>query len=179
MMKFIGKIFYFLLCFILFIQITIYFLPKKQLLEYANSKLSSYYISLNSKQIDENNFKIVLENNTLRYDKLKVASSQKIEFLSLIFLEKIKITNIKFGDIATGIFPPNIKDIIVYWTPLYGYKVKISAQGDIGEIYGYIDLLHQNVTVHLKPSKIATLNYKKILRKMKKEAKGYRYVQSF
>jgi len=178
-MKFFKKIIYFLICLIVFLEITVYFLPKKQLFLLANAKLSSYLISLDAKDISDRDFRLILKNSVLTYDKMQVASSKKIEFLSLIFFEKITIRDIKLSDIVMGMLPKDIKEVDIKWTPLYGYKVRFHAIGDVGKIDGYVDLFHKKVVLHLNPSRLVRRSYRRLLRQMKKEGKGYKYVKNF
>jgi len=118
-MKFFKKIIYFLICLIVFLEITVYFLPKKQLFLLANAKLSSYLISLDAKDISDRDFRLILKNSVL--------------------------------------------------TPLYGYKVRFHAIGDVGKIDGYVDLFHKKVVLHLNPSRLVRRSYRRLLRQMKKE----------
>lgn len=178
-MKLFGKLIYFLLCLILFLELSIYFLPKKQLLYYANSKLNSYFISFEPKQVKDKGFKLILQDTTFKYDKLPMATSKDITLFSLLFIDKIVLKDIYLSDIALDILPKKVDIVTLCWNPLNGYKVKIYAKGDIGEANGYIDLFHRKVILYLKATKKAKRKYFNILRQMKKEAKGYRYVKSF
>jgi len=176
----IKKSIYFIVCIVAFLEIAIFFLPKKQLWLYTQDILSKkYYISLNSKEIIDKSFNLIMYKNTLEYDKIKIAQSYKIKTFSSAIFEKIDIKDIYFDDIFTTVLPKHLDDITIQWTLFMGYKIKISAMGDIGILNGYIDILHKKIILHLKPSNIANKRYKKILHYMKKEAKGYRYVQSF
>ena len=178
-MKLFGKLIYFLLCLTVFLELSIYFLPKKQLLYYASSKLNAYFISFEPKQVKDNGFKLILKDTTFKYDKLPMATSKDITLFSLLFVDKIVIKDIYLSDIALDILPKKVDLITICWTPLSGYKVKLYAKGDIGEANGYIDLFHRKLILYLKASKKAKRKYADILRQMKKEAKGYKYVKSF
>ncbi len=180
MVKFMKKLLYFTLCLILFFEVTIYMLPKKVVWQYINNKILSHYlISLDSSSIKEMPFGLVLENGSLKYDKLEVFSGDSIEIVSSIFIEKVVINKIHFSDIAMDIFPKNIEKMVIYWTPLTLKKIEIRSSGDIGTISGYIDISKREIVIHLKPSTKAKKSYSNILRQMKKSDKGYKYVKNF
>ena len=178
-MKLLGKLIYFLLCLILFLELSIYFLPKKQLLNYANIKLNSYFISFSSKQVKDRGFKLILDDTTFKYDKLPMATSKEITLFSLLFIDKIIIKDIYLSDVASDILPKKVDLATLYWTPLQGYKIKVYAKGEIGKATGYIDLFHRKIILYLQVTQKAKRRYSNILRQMQKEAKGYKYVKSF
>ena len=179
MIRFFSKIMYFILCIVLFLEIVVYFLPKKQIWFYTQQKLEKYYISLNSKGYKDKGYEFLLKDNSLKYDKLNVATSKKIEVFPLIFINKVKIKNIKLSEVLSDMFPSKIEKATLYWSPLCGYKIEIEAKGDMGNAHGFIDVLHRKVVIDLEPSKIMKRRFSRTLREFKKVKTGYRYVKTF
>ncbi len=179
MIRVFKKLIYFLVCLALFLELSIYLFPKKELLYYINNKLHSYYISFNSKKIEDKGFKVILSDTSFEYDKLPIAKSKEILLFPLLFVNKITIKNLHLSDVASDILPKKIDFITIYWSLLQGYRVKIYAKGDIGKVEGYVDLYHRRVVLFLKILKGIEAKYPNLLRVMTKEAKGYKYVKNF
>lgn len=179
MIRVVKKVIYFLVCVILFLELSVYLFPKKQLLCYMDSKLHSYYISFDSKKIEDDGFNLILINTAIKYDNLTVLTAKEITFFITFFSNKVIVKDIYLNNIASDILPEKIDFATLYWNILQGYTLKIYAKGDIGKIEGNIDLFHRKIVLFLKPTKQSKSRYSNLLKVMKKEAKGYKYVKSF
>jgi len=175
----IRKIAYFLIYFILFLEILIYFLPKKELWYLAQKRLQNDYITVNYEKATEGSFSFEIKNGSIKYDKLKIASFKEAEIISMLFYNELHIKNIIFSDIVSGITPKHIESLKLYWTPLDGYKIPLKAKGDMGSIEGFIDMWHKKILIILKASDMMKKGYRKTLKEMKKSKKGYSYVKDF
>ncbi len=179
MIKILKRFFYFLLCFLLFLQLLIIFLPKEQIFNYLQDKTKVYHIILHSQTIKDEGIKIILKNNSLVYDGLKVASSKNISADMFIFYTQINIKNVTLSEIVESVMPSHISQIKISWSPFILNLVKLQANGDMGTISGYVDLFHKKIILILKPSKLMKARYSATLKNMKKTKKGYRYVYNF
>ncbi len=178
-MKIVSKLLYFIVCFVLFIEITIYFLPKRELWYLAQKELSKNLITVNSSKFQESGFYIDIKDSTINYDKLDIATVKDCKIESYLFYNEIVLKGIRFADIASNISPRNIKSLKIKWSVFDGNKIKIIGDGEMGHIDGYVDILKQKATIYLKASKLMKRRYRKTLRGLKKEKRGYKYVQSF
>ncbi len=179
MIKILKRFFYFLLCFLLFLQLFIIFIPKGQILNYLQDKTKVYRVVLHSQIIKDKGIKLILKNNSLVYDGLKIASSKNISIDMFIFCTQINIKNVTLSEIVESAMPSHISQIKIYWSPFILNHVKLQVNGDMGTVSGYVDLFHKKIMLILKPSKLMKARYSATLKNMKKTKKGYRYVYNF
>ena len=157
----------------------IYFLPKKQLLSFTNVILRNDFISINYKESIDNGFILIVKDAGFKYDRLPIATVKKITLRFLLFSNKVILEDIHTSELASSILPKRIERITLYWMPLQIGKIKVDIKSNIAKAVGYIDLMHRKVVLHVKVVKSAEKRYRDILKQMKKEAKGYKYVVSF
>ncbi len=179
MIKVLKRFSYFLLCLLFFLQLFIIFLPKEQIFNYLKDKTKAYHVILHSKIAKDKGIKLLLKNNSLVYNGLKVASIKNISVDIFIFYTQINIKNTILSEIIENIMPRHISQIKIYWSPFILNHIGLKANGAMGVVSGYIDLFHKKIILILKPSKLMRTRYSATLRQMKKSNKGYRYVYNF
>ncbi|NPA73472.1 MAG: hypothetical protein GXO12_02055 [Epsilonproteobacteria bacterium] len=178
-MRFLKKVLYMLFCFLLFIEISVYFLPKEELFYFAQRKLNGYYIGFYSQKIEDKGFKLKTVNDSIKYDKLDIANIKEADLTTFVLWNDFIAKDIRLSDVSSSIVPRNIEYVKLIWSPFSGYKIKVDIKGDLGVAVGYIDILHKKIVITLKPSNLMKKRYYSTLRGLKKIKAGYKYVKSF
>jgi hypothetical protein len=93
---------------------------------------------------------------------------------TFVLFNKINLHKIAIASSLKSILPQNIDDINITYSVLSPLRANISANGDFGEVKGYMDF---NRTIHLDFVKVGDI--KKFKRELKKNENGWYYENQF
>jgi hypothetical protein len=150
------------------------FMPKKELYYALEHQLEKNAIEINEKNIKENLFGLDIKGADIFYDGVKLAKASDISFKTFLFYTKIDISKIDIDDSFKSMVPFRLNDINVTYSLLSPMRANVYANGDFGDVAGYIDF---NRTIHLDFVKVG--NIKKLQRELKKTENGWYYESKF
>jgi len=146
----------------------ILFMPKENLFFTLQKELSKQNIYINTKT-SSNLLSLNLSNSTIFVDKMDLAKIKQTNILPLIFFNKIELNkiSINFNNLQ-------IKHLNIIYSILDPFKIKIDGNSNFANITGIINLKNHKLKIYL-----LNLTNNTIKSFLKKDKKGYFYVQTF
>jgi hypothetical protein len=171
-MKFILKST--LLIFVFLFSIIV-FLPKEGIYNFLEQKLSEKNILISNEVREENLVSLDLTNMILFYDEINSAIIQSTKIKIFLFLNEIKLKNIRVSSTFKKFVPEKIDNIILKYSILDIKSININAEGDFGLFHGKYNLFENRLEGELKPSSMMKTKYRNILNNFKFNEGKYTY----
>jgi hypothetical protein len=148
----------------------IVFMPKKELYYLLEHQIVKYNVKLNEKTITDTLFGLDLNKVDVYMSGINLAQISNIKFITFLFYNKVNLNQLKIDNSLKSVVPLNIKDINITYSIVSPMQLDISADGDFGEVKGYLDI---NRTIHLDFIKVG--NIKSLKKELKKNKNGWYY----
>jgi len=150
------------------------FMPKKELYYTIEHQLVKLGIKLNEKDITETVSDLQIDGMKVYYEGIGLMDVDSSSLTTFVFYNKINLHKIAVASSLKSMLPQNIDNISITYSVFSPKKANIHANGDFGEVDGYIDF---NRTIHLDFVKIGDI--KKFKRELKKNENGWYYENKF
>jgi len=150
------------------------FMPKKELYYTLEHQLVKLGVKLNEKDITETVSALKIDGMKVYYEGIRLMDVESSTLTTFVFFNKINLHKIAIASSLKSMLPQNIDDINITYSVLSPMKANISANGDFGELKGYMDF---NRTIHLDFVKVGDI--KKFKRELKKNENGWYYENQF
>ena len=151
------------------------FMPKQELYFKIEEELAKHEIELNEKKIHEGLFSLTLEEITVYFKGINVATIQEVDFCTLLFYSSIELQRLHVDDSLKSMVPQETKEALLSHSILAPLEVSVEASGSFGEMEGTIDLSARTVRLDFNESK----NIEMLKPQLKKDEKGWVYETSF
>jgi len=166
------KLFSYILFFLLIIVLT---LPKENLYYFFEKELKHHNIILSKEKIEESFFSLTLFSADVDFNKVPLSKIKEIDFNFYLIYNTLAINSISIKEGFVPILPSKIKNAYFSYSLFTPLTLNISANGNFGKLIGRFSLSSWRLKLKLSESNLMRVKYKNILRKMKKEKKGYSY----
>jgi len=160
LIQFIG---YTLLILILIISL----LPKIDLYYELEHRLKKENIVLSDEIPSDKFLQFSLENTLLYYNDINMASFSRLDFLPLIFFNRVTVDNIKLQKAMQMFLPPKIDKITITYSIIDPMKIYLVSKGQFGKAEGTINLKTRKLHIVLLPSVRMKRNHSNTLGMMK------------
>ncbi len=168
----IFKLFFYFLFFILIIVLT---LPKENLYYLFEKELKKHNIIFSNEKIKESSFALKLSSLDVSFNKIPLSKIKEIDFNFLILYNSLEINSIFIKEGFSPILPSQIDSVYFSYSIFTPLTLNVKANGNFGKLIGRFSLSSNRLKLELIESTLMQVKYKNILRKMKKEKKGYSY----
>lgn len=177
MVKKILKFFAYLL---FFIASLIYFIPKTSIYYFAEQQLKPLAIIVSSEDVRDSGFSLLIEDADISVKSIESAKISKVEIGVYLLYNSVSLNGIALSGMAENFVPINVESVEFTHSVFDPLSLHLSANGEFGEASGTFNILDNNLSINLKPSKLMKSKYKNTLRTLKKTENGeYEYVKSF
>lgn len=164
----------------LFFLALLYFLPKEHLYYLLQQELKEQKITLTQKSLQEKSFGLALENLTVSYEGVPVATIKHLDCTLFVFYNNLKAEGVTLSALTSSYLPPKLSYINANYSIVHPLNIDIEAKGAFGFLHVTMNVLEKRISAQLKPSHILQSNYRRSLRYLKREKNGeYSYAKSF
>jgi hypothetical protein len=151
----------------LFIYIIILFLPKENFYFFIEHKLNEYKIVLGNETLSESFGIFNINDAHVLYYGDEAAKIDKIRVMPFILYNEIKFENIQIAKKFQNFAPSGIESVKAAFTPFYPIKLRLSLNGEFGEISGSYNMYGKKIYLVLKPHESFRQKYPGIYREFK------------
>ena len=123
------------------------FSPKKELYDYAKSRLEKSGIVIFDKKITENAIGIAIEQAEISNRKKKILSLEDVKIRTSLFYTPIRIKNLKFSP-GNRLPPIALTRVKAYYFPWDPFEICFTGEGAPGKISGELDLKKRAISLH-------------------------------
>lgn len=173
-MKFLFKIFIYLVIFILSLLV---FSPKEGLYNLAQEHLQKQNIIISDEKIDSKAFGLNINDAKIYFEGINVGKVEAIKLNTFLLFNSLSISNIELLDSFEKMAPTPIEKIEIIYSVLDIKNVKISGESIYGNLEGYIDIFNQKVYLEFEANEKMKRDYSNLLRMMK--LKDGRYIYEY
>ena len=151
------------------------FSPKKELYDYAKSRLEEAGVVVSNKKITENLAGIDIERVGVSYKNKTILSLDSMNIWTLIFYTHTQIKNLKLslGNHSAPIILTRVEAHHLFWDP---FDIHFTGKGSSGKIVGEISLKRRVISFHFvgRKERLGALrNY------LKKDREGWSFEYKF
>lgn len=176
----VKKIVLFFLYSFVFLALVIFFSPKENIYYLVQKELKKYSIVIESKDIKDTGFGLKLENVKIYFEGIEAAKTLELDIDLFFVLNSLKAQMIRVSSVASSYIPTKVDTLSATYTIFKPFEIKITSNGEFGEVEGEVNLTEKKLVLNLKASKKMKQDYRKILYKLKKQKDGgYKYEQKF
>ena len=164
------KLLLFFMVVILFLVTFVVSFPKDRLYALMQNELQKKSVQLSSRELNSHLLSLELKENSVSYENIKILN---IDYAKFSFVG-VNIRNISSDGTFETIFP-NIKSVDIRFKTGRFLDIKSS----IANAKGMLDLKNRTLNIVISPKSQEFLNYKMLLKKLKKEGGNYVFKYSF
>ncbi|WP_309499658.1 hypothetical protein [Sulfurovum sp.] len=150
-------------------------MPKQAFYYTLEEALAKYEIELNEENINEGLFSLSLEQVSVYFKGIKVATIKEVNLYTFLFYSKTELQSLHMDDSLKSMVPQDTKKAIFSHSVLSPREVLVEADGFFGLMSGYIDLAQRRVHLDFNESK----GIEMLKPQLKKDEKGWVYETSF
>lgn len=151
--------------------LAVYFAPKRQLYYWGENLLQPYGVVMSGEAVNDRGFSLALQEGTLYYQDLKIATFDEISVLPLLLFNRVKISPFSLADVmqrfASGDFELELYQSVI--DPLHVY---LQGSGSPGDVQGAADLAQRTLKITLTPSEALIKSNPIWLKELKKQPSG-------
>jgi len=151
------------------------FMPKQEFYYTLEEELAKHEIELNEEKIDEGWFSLNLQEVSVYFKGIKVATVKEIRFYTVLFYSSIEFQSLHMDDSLKSMAPQDTQKAVFAHSIFSPLKIMVDANGSFGLMSGRIDLNKRMVHMDFNESK----NIEMLKPQLKKEEKGWVYETSF
>ena len=150
-------------------------MPKREFYYKLEEELAKHDVILNEESIDEGLFSLNLNQVTVYFKGINVATIEEVKLATLLLYSCIELRSIEVDDSLKTMVPQNTKQASASHSVLSPMEVLVDASGSFGSMSGSIDLSERKVRLDFNESKGLDM----LKPQLKKEEKGWGYETSF
>lgn len=150
----------------------LFFAPKRQLWYLAEDALKPYGVVLSGEYVSDNGFSLSLENGTLYYDDLKIATLGEVDVTPLLVYNAVTVAPFTFADDMQAFLPGEVEEMKLSYSLVDPVRVHLKAEGEFGSLTGLVNLMHRDGNLTLSPSPELLAKKPLWLKELKKQASG-------
>lgn len=150
-------------------------MPKQEFYYKLEEELAKHEIELNEKKMNEGFFSLNLNDVTVYFKGIPVATIEEVEFCTLLLYSSIELQALHVDDSLKTMVPQETKKAILTHSIFAPLAVSVDASGSFGAMTGTIDLSERKVRLDFNESK----NIEMLKPQLKKDEKGWIYETSF
>ena len=150
-------------------------IPKQEFYYKLEEELAKHEIKLNEKKIKEGFFSLNLEQVTVYFKGIPVATIEKVKLCTLLFYSNVELEELQVDDSLKSMVPQETKKALLSHSILAPLEVSVEASGSFGSMAGIVDLSARKVRLDFNESK----NIEMLKPQLKKDEKGWVYETSF
>ncbi len=174
MQKIVFGLFLALLFYISFIL----FLPKEALWYQAERFMKKAEIVMDQEELHDRYIDLALRDGTLYIQGFEVARIGQITISPWLIANRVKMERLFIGNDLKMLKGMSVTSVSLSHSLLTATHVTIAAQGNFGTLEGDLDLFEGQIELLIKPSPL--LKSKAFLmRQLRKDKEGYRFVRKF
>lgn len=151
------------------------FMPKQELYYTLEETLAKYEIELNEENINEGLFSLNLEQVSVYFKGIKVATIKEVNLWTFLFYSNVELQSLHMDDSLKSMVPQDTKKAILSHSILSPGEVLVEASGSFGFMSGHIDLTQRRVHLDFNESR----GIEMLKSQLKKDEKGWAYETSF
>lgn len=151
------------------------FMPKQELYYTLEEALAKYEIELNEENISEGLFSLNLEQVSVYFKGIKVATIKEVNLYTFLFYSNMELQSLHMDDSLKSMVPQDTKEAILSHSILSPVEVLVEANGSFGLMSGHIDLAQRRVHLDFNES----MGIEMLKPQLKKDEKGWVYETSF
>jgi len=151
------------------------FMPKQEFYYKLEEELAKHEIKLNETNMNEGLFSLNLEQVTVYFKGINVATVEEVNLFTLLFYNSIELQSLRVDDSLKKMMPQEVEKAVARYSILSPSEVKVDASGSFGSMVGKIDLNEAKVRLDFNESK----NIEMLKPQLKKDEKGWYYETSF
>lgn len=175
-MKFLLKLFSYILVFLLSFLI---FLPKVELFNLLEKELEKKSIIVSEEIKDDRYISLKLTNPIIYFEKIKGASIDSVDIMSLLFYSKIEVDDVLVSKDFQNFLPQKISKTTITHSILDFKNIFLKSKGDFGVFDATVDIFNGKIKGILEPSAQMKTKYRNLLREFKFKDGKYYYERSF
>ncbi len=150
------------------------FMPKLYLWYGVEKVLNTHNIQIESKIKETKLSSLSLQNGTIFFKGKKIVSLKEIDFLPLIFFNKITLNNLRYHNR----YPIFSQKTVLTHSLIHPITIKITSNGNFGDIEGNINMKKREIVLTIKPTE--KFENSKLFKKLfHKSDKGYLHESTF
>jgi len=150
-------------------------MPKQEFYYKLEEELAKYEIKLNEKKMNEGFFSLNLEQVTVYFKGIPVATIEEVNLCTLLFCSSIELQALHVDDSLKTMVPQKTQKAVIMHSILSPLELAVDASGSFGALTGTIDLSERTVRLDFNESK----NIEMLKPQLKKDEKGWVYETSF
>lgn len=150
-------------------------MPKQEFYYKLEEELAKHEIKLNEGKINEGFFSLNLEQVTVYFKGINVATIEEVNLCTLLFYSSIELQSLHVDDSLKRMVPQETQKAVIMHSILSPLDLSVDASGSFGGMTGTIDLSERTVRLDFNESK----NIEMLKPQLKKDEKGWVYETSF
>ena len=165
---------------VLFFMALLYFLPKEHLYYLVQQKLQEQKITLTQKQLRETPFGVELQEVSVSYEGVPVATAKDVSVTLFVFYDAMKAEGIELSSLASSYLPPKLSFVKANYSLVHPLTIDAVAQGAFGSLQAAFNFKEKKLQATVKPSHVLKANYGRSLRYLQRKKDGeYSYAKNF
>lgn len=173
------KLFKILISSLVILHLIVVFAPKERLFFLGEKFLSDQKIVISDERFFDLGLYFGLENPTIYYDKIAVASLDKLSIFTSLFFTQITISPFSLSPEISMMIDASFDKSTITHHAVKPHIVSIHTSGNFGEARGEIDLIKRNIKLIVTMSADQRRKFGEIVKLLKNTEDGLVYEQSF
>jgi len=150
-------------------------MPKQEFYYKLEEELVKHEIKLNEGKMNEGFFSLNLEQVTVYFKGIPVATIEEVNLCTLLFYSSVELQALHVDDSLKTMVPQETQKAVITHSILSPLELSVDASGSFGGMTGTIDLSERTVRLDFNESK----NIEMLKPQLKKDEKGWNYETSF
>jgi hypothetical protein len=150
-------------------------MPKREFYFKLEEELAKHEIILNEEKINEGLFSLNLEQVTVYFKGINVATIEELKLATLLFYSCIELRSLQVDDSLKNMVPQKTQKAVATHSLFSPLAVSVEASGSFGAMEGAVDLSERTLRLDFNESK----NIEMLKPQLRKEEKGWVYETSF
>ena len=150
-------------------------MPKREFYFKLEEELAKHEIILNEEKIDEGLFSLNLEQVTVYFKGINVATIEEVKLATLLFYSCVELRSLQVDDTLKTMVPGKTQKAVATHSILSPLEVSVEASGSFGAMAGRVDLNERTLRLDFNESK----HIEMLKPQLRKEEKGWVYETSF
>jgi hypothetical protein len=150
-------------------------MPKQEFYYKLEEELAKQEIIFNEGKMKEGFFSLNLEQVTVYFKGIPVATIEEVNLFTLLFYSTVELQALHVDDSLKTMVPQETQKALIRHSIIAPLELFVDASGSFGAVTGNIDLSERTVRLDFNESK----NIEMLKPQLKKEEKGWVYETSF
>jgi len=163
----------------LFLSIVIALTPKTNLYYLLETYLQKQKVVLSNEQVKDMLLFLNITEGELYYEDIAAGKVENIDFIPLVFFNRISIKNVTVENDLSKFLPKHIDELKITYSILNPTAIQIEGHGEFGVVSGDVKLLEKKLSLELNATDSMRGGYGGITSKMKFKDGVYTYEYIF